>query len=298
MEKNLIYGIIALVIIAASGFFIYNFAKEAYSGFKVWDDLSESEKSEVTDTFYVFIDNMEKCRSIDDNNCICKDVFPSFPYMFRKEVSIKFTEEKGAKLNAELLFNKKNISIEKQMNNMIISSTKENPEEKADSYLLRQGSKNPILEGKKTYGIVLPKDYTYDVLAQHIQKRESKAMLYFITSSISKSVNVLDEYPVCMPDRAEAISKFDSFLSKLSTETNMTIDLPSDYKIYYERRVIKLMYNNEAVRRLVNDKLELVGKIDYADNIKCDNPTTPNYLVSGDKINIEKTSSGFCLKKI
>ncbi len=282
MEKTLIYGIIALIIIAASGFFIYNFAKEAYSGFNVWDDLTESEKSEVVDTFNALTDKMEKCRIIDDNNCICKEVIPSFPYIFRKETSVKFTEERNAKLKTELLFNEKNVGIEKEIDNMIISST---GDEQTNVHTL---SSDSYLTGKKKFKVLYP----------HILKKESKSVLYFITSTIPRGDNILEGYPICMSDRAEAISKFELFLSKLSTEANMTIDLPSDYKIYYERRVIKLMYNNEAVRNIVDEKLELVGKIDYTDNIKCDNPITPDYLASGDNINIEKTASGFCIVKI
>lgn len=295
MEKReLILAIIAVVVIAASAYFIYGFAKQAYPVFKTWSDLTESDKTDIVDVFNKIADNLKECRETQDNLCLCKDSLISMN-PFTKEVSIEFFEDKS-QLKMNLMYNNAKISgYEKITESTQIASTAEKSGEKSDKYALTFGKKM-MLESESIVGLI-PHKNKDEVLSPHILRKESKGVLYFITSLIGASADPFNEYPKCMLNRQEAIDKFYSFDVKLETENEITVDLPLGYEIFYGGKVAKLVYNKEDVKRIIDNKAE-VAMTQFENNIKCSEFATPVYVSSGNKVKITRTGENFCLDKI
>jgi len=311
--ENTIKPIIVLAVLALMFLFLFPQVSKIYASFKGYDDLKESQKQLILNNFDKFVETAQNCRKINDKQCLCKNAFLNFPDTFSKEITIDISQ---GSTNVSLVpkYDKnpipgKNATLEMTGFSFVrhiidILHPNENPAREENragiNYMIMNFKYNPrLLKGAKESS----SSPYISIISGDLYKGEFPSTLDFIVSGGStpmpEQVEFFSKFPQCMSNREEAIQKFDAFVANLETKTQLTVELPDDYSIFYGAGVIKLKYKNEDVERYdEKEKTSSIVRILKTFDIKCKEPAKSELLLNGDIVNISKTAQGFCINKV
>lgn len=290
----IVTGIIVIAVIVVAGIFFSGAYSKIFSFFKPdFNGLKESQKMTIMNNFDNFVNVAKECRQVDDTECICKNAFQSFPNTFPDEFAIEIKQNGNMMISPEYNnqgIESKNVSV---ANTKIYSVSKgssafpeEDDNERANEITLSFKVK-PFFQVKKEY------TYTGAIASADLYKGNFKTVLY-ITIGIGQEA-FFSSFPKCMPNRKEAISKFDNFIAALATAGNFTAALPFEYKIFVYKDSAMLKYKNDSVKKY-NAKEKKSEAVIYSKEIRCD-VSKDMTILPYDKISVKKIGAGFCVEK-
>lgn len=303
--RNFVIGAITLLVILVSISFFYDSIRELMPFFKSYDDLLESEQNQIIAKFDKFTENLRNCSIIDDNYCICQDIWPDYSTVFnpkfKDNIKIKVqNENKKADITAFFIKHEiKKAKIEKPVFYSSIFVNEIEPRTPGEQeFLINFKKRVPQISRVFIKRIIRG---TIELI-NFVIKTDS---LFFVVNTYeAEQEDWLKSLPICLPERQKAITQFDKIINDIENIKNeegeeYEIILPENYRIFYGDKIIVLKYDKENVIRYnENTKKSERVQVLFGFDVKCEDAAEGESVSSGSKIKVRKIEERFCIENL
>ncbi len=282
---SMIFVVLVALAIAVTAMFLLNPGIKDTILLWVNGNQPTDDSVQISENFDKFIENVTSCGNINDEECIC-EIWPSFPVVFPKDYSLYLN---GAE---NIILNKNN---KKVMDDETVSET-------FGVYAVAL-NKGELFYGREYYldrnNILFAKEFPEiqgksngEIISKYVLK-DSTGDLFIFTyylgvSSKEKNAEIdakIQELPICVEGRAEAINEFKRIRDSLSTASGeYTIKLSPGFLILISNQQMSLKYDDKPVNGIKYEASSLgLSTPEGIHLIKTEEMTSVVQLCSGSK---------------